>query len=365
MKRYYLGLNADGPRAFECLFKRGRAKDMRALNSYLAGKYQGASILMKNGRSALTYALKSYLEPGDKVLVTGFTCHAVYEAVIEAGMAPVFCDIETQTLNFDLEKITERIDEKTKGIIVQNTLGNVVEIEKIEALAEKYGFLIFEDLAHSAGMKYLDGREVGTIGVATALSFGKDKMVNSISGGAVVLRDLCKHEIEAPSLSPMVSDYLRARFYPMFCAISKGLNKVHLGGAFMKFLFKIRFVEKSADNRLDLTRRLAKFQARLALEQMKRFYKRGEGKRREFYLVKNRDEVLEKLRKAGYFFDGFWYEKPVSPERYYDEVGFPEKECPTACKVAEQIINVPTYYKKEELKEAMKIIRPYLERKDD
>lgn len=366
MKRYYLGLNADGPKISEALFKKGKASDFRELSEFLAARYKGEAILAKNGRSALALILKAYLEPGDKVIVNGFTCYAVYEAVVAAGMAPVFVDINEKTLNFDAKTLEEPWKgaavhaNRIKGIIVQNSLGNPVDMEMVEKFAKKHGLLIFEDLAHSAGVRYPDGREAGTVGVAAALSFGKDKCINSISGGAAIFRENPKYEVEAPFKSPRLSDHLRARFYPLFCGICKSLSSVHLGGILMRGLIKIHFVERSADNKLDFERTLSKFQAGLALAQFKKFHHRGEGKLREFYLVKNRAEVLKKLRAAGYFFDAFWYEKPVSPERYYKEVKFPEKTCPTAVKITKEIINFPLYYTAEELKPAREIIKPYL-----
>ena len=69
---------------------------------------------------------------------------------------------------------------------------------------------------------------------------------------------------------------------------------------------------------------------------------------------------MRKLQEAGYYFGGFWYERPVSPERYYKKTHFPEKDCPEAVKIAEQIINFPTYYADEELKPAREIVKPYL-----
>lgn len=364
MKRYYLGLNANGPKVSQCLFTRGRTKDLRDLSEFLAGKFGGAPILTKNGRSALTLALKSYFNGGDKIIVTGFTCYAVYQAVSEAGMTPIFADINEKDLNFDVKTLEALLRSTTgrgaKGIIIQNTLRNTVEIDKIERFAKEHDLLLIEDLAHSAGAKYFDGRLVGTVGVATALSFGKDKAINAVSGGAVVLRAPVRHEMEAPIKIPRFSDHLRARFYPLFCKICRGLNAVHLGGILMRFFLRIHWVERSADNRLDLKRRLSKFEARLALEQLKKLHKRGEPTFRDFYLVRNRAEVLEKLREAGYFFDSFWYEKPVSPERYYKEVHFPEQKCPVAVKVSGEIINFPKYYTNGELRPALEIIKPYL-----
>jgi hypothetical protein len=128
----------------------------------------------------------------------------------------------------------------------------------------------------------------------------------------------------------------------------------------MRLFVKLHFVEKSADNKLDLTRRCTKWQAKLALEQLNGLKKTGEGAIRDFYLVNDRDKCLRELKKAGYHFDGFWYEKPVSPERYYEKVHFPESECKVATETAAQIINFPKYYKKTDLEKAFNIIKPYL-----
>ena len=325
-------------------------------------------MLCKNGRSALCLALKSYFDGGDKIIISGFTCYAVYEAVVKAGMTPIFADISEEDLNFDLDALEGLIKSSTgrgaKGIIIQNTLGNPIEIKKIQKFAKEHGLLIVEDLAHSAGAKYFGGAEVGTIGVATALSFSRDKAINAITGGAVVLRAPVKHEIKAPSNFPQFSEVLRARFYPLLCGVSRGLNSVHLGGVLMRFFLWSHLVERSADSKLDITRRPPKFVARIALRQISAFHHRGQGTIRDFYLVQNRDEVLKKLREAGYYFDSFWYEKPISPARYYKEVHFPEKKCPVAVEVSKKIINFPKYYSKKDLVPALKIIEPYLERGD-
>ena len=425
MRHYFLGMAAeyaDG-RWFRHLFTVGRKRDLDALKRFLSRKYQGEAMLCKNGRSALALALKAYFEPGDEILVNGFTCYAVYEAVKAAGLKPVFVDISKDDLNFALSNDNEehsseesnasrsnfararrlkssasrRLGEssellspsappavchgarfsklpvgrndlessdpfaRVRGIIIQNTLGNPVDIEAIEKLAKEYGLTIIEDLAHSAGVRYKDGRMAGTVGSACVFSFGKDKSIDTVSGGAVVLRDPCKHEIKAPVKTPKISDHLRAKFYPMFGAMCRGLTYVGLGGGLMRCLVKIHWVEKSADNRLSLDERPSKFEAKLALKQFEDLRRTGEPVLREFCFVRDRAEVLKKLQKKGYYFGGFWYERPVSPERYYKKVHFPEKECPNAVYVAEHILNLPTYYTRRDLKKARKIIKEYLD----
>ncbi len=370
MKRLFLGLAANYSREDRLtqLFARGREEDRADLRSFLSRKYRGEAILARNGRSSLALALKAYFSPGDAIIVNGFTCYAVYEAVVAAGLRPVFVDINKVDLNFTADIIKQTLERNEtrgnqklniRGIIIQNTLGNTVDINAIESIANKYKLLVIEDLAHCAGAKYDDGREVGTVGVATALSFGKEKSIDTIAGGAVILRSKPHNQIEAPKKAPKLSDYLRSRLYPTFGAMARRLMGLHLGGALIRFLVKIHWIEKSADSRLDLKRTLAKFEARRALMQFKENSHRNIKPIREFRLVNSRDKLLKELRSAGCYFDGFWYEKPVSPSRYYQKTHFPEKECPNAVYVSQHIINIPQYYSKKELQKANAIIDKY------
>lgn len=361
MRYYFLGQAAHYSRKERLAhtFAFGKKRDSKNLADYLKNHYDAErAILAKNGRSALALALKAYLDKDSEVVVNGFTCYAVYEAVKAAGMKPVFADINKTDLNFTIESIKKVLTKNTKAIIIQNTLGNPVNIVAIEKFAKDNGLIIIEDLAHCVGLKYSDGREAGTVGDATVLSFGKDKSIDTISGGALVLRAPYKNDIKAPSKAPKFADTFRARYYPLFAGISRGLQHIKLGGPWLKFLLKIHFIEKSADNKLDLTRRPNHFEAKLALKQLK---SRPKNPIREFMFVKERDELLKRLKKKGYFFDAFWYEKPVSPIRYYKKVNFDEAACPVATEVAAKIINLPTHYEKAKLQPAIKIIKEYTE----
>lgn len=394
MKRYFLGMaaNYSGEDVARHLFSWGTQKDLDNLKTHLERRYKGEAYLCKNGRSALTLALKAYFNKGDAVIINGFTCYAVYEAVQAAGLKPIFADISKDNLNFTNDTLLDAISPvsrpfslapvvtglasksasvvthafetdddriQPKGIIIQNTLGNPVDIKQIEVFAKKHNLTIIEDLAHCAGVKYPDGREAGTVGAASILSFGKDKSIDTISGGALILRMPEVHKITAPTQAPKLSDHLRARFYPLFGSVCRALSYIHLGGALMRGLVKIHWVERSADNKLDTKRRLSKFEAKLALEQLQQLRRNGEAPIREFYLVDNREELLQELKKHGYYFDGFWYEKPISPQRYYKKTKFPEQDCPNAVYAAEHIVNLPVYYTRSELSPARKIIKKY------
>ena len=364
MRHYFLGAAANQKHTLGHLFTHGTEEDCAKLVDFLSKRYGGEAVLMKNGRSALCNALKTYFSKGDYVLVNGFTCYAVIEALTVAGIRPMYADIDPLNLNFNvdtLEAAIKKYEVLPKGIIIQNSLGFPVDIKAIEGFAKKYKLVIIEDLAHCAGVHYQDGREAGTVGDAVALSFGKEKSIDTISGGAVIFRELSFKargiQITTPNQPAKKADSLRARFYPLFGKIFRGLSYVKLNGVFMRILLSLHWVEKSADNRLDLKRKISPFEAKLALKQLSELKKSGEPPLRKFYLLDNRDEILRELKKNGYYFDGFWYEKPVSPERYYREVHFPEDKCPVAVAVSQRIINIPTYYTDSQLAPAERFIR--------
>lgn len=341
------------------------------LRQYLAKMYDTPSknvFLMNNGRSALAAAMKTFLSPGDEVIINGFTCYAVLQAVEKAGLVPVYADINRKTLNFDAKTLEKAIKnhKKVRALIVQNTLGICVNIKEIEEFAKKHHLIIIEDLAHCAGFKYVDGRTVGSVGAAAALSFGKGKSLDAITGGALIINETSKNLASADGetktnlrfgyKSPKLSDSLRARFYPLLATIGRATAKIHLEKYWYGPLIKARFIERAVDAKLNFYRRPAHWQAKLILEQLQKIEQNGAKPIRTHRLVNNRTSTLRKLEDAGYNFREVWYDVPVSPVRYYSQVNFDESACPVATEIAAHIVNIPTYYNHAELNRAIKII---------
>ena len=365
MTRYFLGSGAGFNSKMVARFKteQGTEQDYLNLCQYIHDQYGLPQVLItRNGRSAIAAALTlSGLKKGE-VIVNGFTCYAVVQGVEAAGMKPVFADIDKKTLNFTLESIARCVTPNTVAIIVQNTLGNMVDIQQIEAFCRQYGLALIEDLAHCAGRIYPDGREAGTVGQMVAWSFGKEKSIDTINGGAVGFRSTSMLPVAQPKEPSLPTEEKRARMYPTYGQKYRKLSSLKLAGPYMKKLLKKGRVTKSADAEVDFTtHRLSNWQAKLALEQMKTVRERAKRPLREFYLVKNREEVLMKLKKAGYNFDAFWYETPVAPARYYKMVGYNEAACPVAVEVSKKIINFPDYYSNEQLMKARKIVEGYID----
>lgn len=367
--KYFLGLSSQYAIGdiFRHTFAIADEYQLPELRAFLAAHY-GATFdhvaVYANGRTALNVAIKGVAPRGSKIIITSLTCYAVVQAVKSAGCVPIFADVNKDTLHFGAKELEKALQGETdvKAIIVQNNLGIPVDIEAIEKVAKSHKLSIIEDLAHCAGVRYPDGREVGTVGRAVALSFGKGKSIDVVSGGAVVFTDPLDPPVKQPVNSPRHAENFRARFYPLFSLITRGFYYIHpkVGKAFMAFLLKTKQVKRSADGVVDPKTRLTFWQCRLALKQLRAMPHRGRKPLRDFYLVKDRDEVLAGLEKKGYYFSDIWYDLPVAPKRYFNKADFHPNLCPVATEIAEQIVNLPTWYDAAYLRSAKRFISAHL-----
>lgn len=146
------------------------------------------AVTIDSGRSALLVGLKALeLNQGDEVMVQSFTCVVVINAIKQSGATPVYVDID-ETLNIDTNDLRKKINNHTKAVIVQHTFGNPADMDSIMELCYQNNLVLIEDCAHSLGVEY-KGKKVGTMGNFAILSFGSDKCVSSVRGGAFISND--------------------------------------------------------------------------------------------------------------------------------------------------------------------------------
>lgn len=146
--------------------------------------------------SALTsYKLKERaLKKGDEVIAVAAGFPTTVNPIIQNGMVPVFVDSEVGTYNIDVNKIEEAISPKTKAIFLAHTLGNMYDMDKILALAQKYNLWVIEDSCDALGAKWKD-KYAGTMGHIGTYSFYPAHHITMGEGGAVVTNDPVLHRI--------------------------------------------------------------------------------------------------------------------------------------------------------------------------
>lgn len=141
------------------------------------------------GRVALYAILKALgIGKGDEVIVEGFTCIVVPNAVIYTGARPIYVDIDRKTYNIDPNQIEDRITPKTKAIIVQHTFGLPANMKAILEIAQRHNLKVIEDCAPALGATY-KGKKVGTLGDAAFFSSQWSKVISTGLGGMAVTND--------------------------------------------------------------------------------------------------------------------------------------------------------------------------------
>ena len=146
------------------------------------------AVALSAGTAALHLAMKlAGIKPGDKVFCSDMTFDATVNPVVYESGIPVFIDTEYDTWNMDpvaLEKAFE-IYPEVKVVVVAHLYGTPGKIEEIRSICDKYGAVIVEDAAESLGASY-KGRQTGTFGDVSAISFNGNKIITGSSGGMLL-----------------------------------------------------------------------------------------------------------------------------------------------------------------------------------
>lgn len=149
------------------------------------------AVALSAGTAALHMAVKlAGVKPGDKVFCSDMTFDATVNPVVYEGGIPVFIDTEYDTWNMDpvaLEKAFETYPD-VKVVVTAHLYGTPGKIDEIRAVSERHGAILIEDAAESLGATY-KGKQTGTFGDVSAISFNGNKIITGSSGGMLLTDD--------------------------------------------------------------------------------------------------------------------------------------------------------------------------------
>jgi len=363
-----LGSNYSFRFALNSLFSIGKDGDSDKLRNYLEKRYSGKATLLYKGREAIKLALKILNLPQNSgVGISGFTCYAVYQAIKESGLKPVYLDID-ESLNFPSNKIGEM-----KALIVQNTLGNPCDMENIFKTCEERNIVLIEDLAHSVGTIYRNNKEAGCVGDFTTLSFSQDKALDAVSGGALIVRNpkyskSVIGELKKPSLRQLLKD----RFYPVFTFKIRSLYPFGLGKPYHLLLKSLNLLSRPIETDGDISiqcmpdwhakianasfnknREVIQHRKEIASIYANRIEQRILSKNyienidrssclRFPIFVEERQSIVNYLKHRGIFVSDIWYDAPVAPNRLLSKTDY-KNECQFSEEISRKIVNLPTH----------------------
>jgi dTDP-4-amino-4,6-dideoxygalactose transaminase len=138
-----------------------------------------------NGTEAITIALRALgVGAGDEVVVPSFTFYASVEAIVNAGAAPVFCDVDPATFCLTRATVEAAVTERTRAIVAVDLFGWLAPLDELREL----GLPIVEDAAQAHGAER-GGRRSGTFGDAGTFSFFPSKNLGALGDGGAIVTD--------------------------------------------------------------------------------------------------------------------------------------------------------------------------------
>lgn len=355
------------------------------LRRILADQFQGKVKLLFNGRDALEYALAAYgIADDDQVLTQALTCSSLEEAIKRTGAEPVYFDLAPNSLHVTLQqiKIAYQQAPQAKAIIVQHGLGYADDIEAISRFCQDHDLLLIEDLAQSVGARDSHNRPVGTLADVVILSFGRDKILDAVAGGAVVFKTRPQQYPPIPNWFALKQDLAHKRLvaklclYPLTTFIIRHTYCFGLGKLMQVVAKKLTLLETSIKSPHQHYRSMPAYFAPMAIKRCQQLDRQlaHRAKIAHYYfnrlqkidelqipisrraitlgtnlrfplLVKSKQlsALLETFKEHGIFIFDRWYRQPVDSGRVEFSSVYQSGTCPRAEQLAKQLLNLPTH----------------------
>lgn len=174
--------------AFEGIFKRrfftNHGPLVTKLDQEVAG-YLGVrhAVCVTNGTVALMAACKA-LDLSGSVIVPSFTFPATVQALVWAGLEPIFCDIDYNTHCINYKQVLPLIRNDTSAILGVHVWGRPCDTDSLDRLSGKTGVKIFYDACHAFGVSHKQ-KKIGNFGELEIFSFHATKILSSAEGGCI------------------------------------------------------------------------------------------------------------------------------------------------------------------------------------
>jgi dTDP-4-amino-4,6-dideoxygalactose transaminase len=354
-----------------------------AFKIFLGVKY---AVSFNSGRSAF-YAILKALDLGQQnnVAIQSFTCNAVPNPILWAGLEPLYIDCNKDDLNISADDLKAKINARTRAVVVQHAFGMPAQMDKIREICSQNNLILIEDCAHSLGAEY-NGIKVGSHSRVAFFSFSRDKIISSVYGGMAVTNDLDiseklrqqQEKFGPPSyfwtfqqlLHPILLQYI---ILPIYSFLSLGKLILIISQFFHLLSKAVSWNEKRGIRPEYFPKALPNALAILALNQFNKLEKFNSHRQKiaEFYynnlansgfilperflerrnvylrfVLRHKDahSIIYKAWHKHNMLLGDWYTTPVAPfDTKVEEIKYIEGSCKNAENLAKRTLNLPTH----------------------
>lgn len=306
------------------------------------GAYVGSrhSIACASGTDAILLALKALpLEPGDEVLAPSFTFFATAGAIWNAGLKPVFVDVDPDTFNATASTLRAALTPRSKAIVIVHLYGQMAVMPEIMELAREKNLFVIEDAAQSLGSwQKINGKDVhsGTIGTAGTYSFFPSKNLGGFGdGGLMVTED----DALAERLRKMRLHGGRQMYHHEFVGTNSRLDALQAAVLSAKLPHLDRWAEARRGNAEFYDRAFADHDAIKTPVKLDGNYHVFN----QYTLrVRDRDGLKQHLDKAA-IGNAIYYPLPLHLQECFAALGYTRGDLPVCERLAAEAISIPVF----------------------
>jgi len=140
----------------------------------------------------------------DMVIVPNITFIATLNAVKYTGASPILIDTDAANWQMDLNILEEFLNKETEQrngvcyhkatgkrvpiIMPVHVLGNICDMDRLLAIAQKNNLIVIEDSTEALG-SYYKGKHAGSFGLMGTFSYNGNKIITTGGGGMIVTND--------------------------------------------------------------------------------------------------------------------------------------------------------------------------------
>ena len=299
-------------------------------------------ICVASGTDALTIALQAVgLEAGDRVVVPVYTFIASATAIVHAGGAPVFADIEAQTYGLDLDALAETAARgECAGVMPVHLFQHMTDMHRVCEIAEQHHLTVVEDSAEGIEM-WQGARHAGRFGSAGVLSFFPTKTLGALGDAGAIVTD----SDEVAALARMLRSHGQLEGERPYTWERVGWNSRMDDIQAAVLLARLEGLDREIDQRRTLAALYDE-----ALEPMREWVSTPRPNPPEVsappyvYLIEaeRRDELVEHLSRCGIGTE-VYYPRPLHLQPCFSELGYSHGDFPVAEHAATRALALPLY----------------------
>ncbi len=168
-------------------FEREFAKIMNLKHCILVNSGSSANLVAFSALTSPKLGAKA-LKKGDEVITVAAGFPTTVNPIVQNGLIPVFVDVELGTYNIKVSELEKALSNKTRAVMIAHTLGNPFDLDAVMEFANKHDLYVIEDCCDALGSTY-KGKQVGTFGHISTVSFYPAHHITMGEGGAVLTND--------------------------------------------------------------------------------------------------------------------------------------------------------------------------------